>query len=152
MKDNTGQHTQYKQVKMEGERKLHTSKHLVHRFAKTEVQGYSVMDMGAAGFVVANALVEGRRRATYRCVLRVCVPCVTLCVFWIVFLIPVLSVLLVFCDFCILFCSLFCLYFKVLLPLIHFLWNFLIYLGNFVACIEFYLIWSYSPTKGTSTF
>ncbi|KAG0695769.1 GPI-anchored wall transfer protein 1 [Chionoecetes opilio] len=41
------------------------------RFAKTEVQGYSMMDVGAAGFVVANGLVEGRRRASYRCVIRV---------------------------------------------------------------------------------
>lgn len=40
------------------------------RFAKTEEQGYSVMDMGAAGFVVANALVEGQRKVSYRAILR----------------------------------------------------------------------------------
>lgn len=40
------------------------------RFAKTEVQGYSVMDVGAAGYVIANALVEGRRQASHRVVLK----------------------------------------------------------------------------------
>lgn len=40
------------------------------RFAKTEVQGYSVMDVGAAGYVIANALVEGRRQASHRAVLK----------------------------------------------------------------------------------
>ncbi|XP_045125014.1 uncharacterized protein At4g17910-like [Portunus trituberculatus] len=57
------------------------------RFAKTEVRGYSVMDVGAAGYVIANALVEGRRQASYRAVLKdavllVCLAVVRLVMVW----------------------------------------------------------------------
>uniref|UniRef100_A0A0N7ZA53 Phosphatidylinositol-glycan biosynthesis class W protein n=1 Tax=Scylla olivacea TaxID=85551 RepID=A0A0N7ZA53_SCYOL len=57
------------------------------RFAKTEVQGYSVMDVGAAGYVIANALVEGRRQASLRVVLKdtallVCLGLVRLAMVW----------------------------------------------------------------------
>lgn len=36
------------------------------RFAKTEEYGYSVMDVGAGGFVVVNGFVEGRKRRCYK--------------------------------------------------------------------------------------
>lgn len=46
------------------------SKHLFFyifvRFAKTEEYGYSVMDVGAGGFVVVNGFVEGRKRRCYK--------------------------------------------------------------------------------------
>ncbi|XP_071525433.1 uncharacterized protein [Panulirus ornatus] len=40
------------------------------RFAKTEEYGYSLMDVGAAGFVIINGIVEGRKRAPHRLVVR----------------------------------------------------------------------------------
>nr|XP_045623840.1 GPI-anchored wall transfer protein 1-like isoform X2 [Procambarus clarkii] len=40
------------------------------RFAKTEEYGYSLMDVGAAGFVVMNGIVEGKKRASYRFIAR----------------------------------------------------------------------------------
>lgn len=40
------------------------------RFAKTEEYGYSLMDVGAAGFVTMNGIVEGKKRASYRFVAR----------------------------------------------------------------------------------
>lgn len=39
------------------------------RFAKTEEYGYSVMDVGAGGFVVVNGFVEGRKRRCYKSVM-----------------------------------------------------------------------------------
>lgn len=57
------------------------------RFAKTEVQGYSIMDVGAAGFVVANGLVESRRQVALRVVARdvavlMCLGVVRLAMVW----------------------------------------------------------------------
>ncbi|KAK3859861.1 hypothetical protein Pcinc_034050 [Petrolisthes cinctipes] len=40
------------------------------RFAKTEEYGYSLMDTGAIGFVIANGVVEGRKRCSLWFVVR----------------------------------------------------------------------------------
>ncbi|XP_068246795.1 uncharacterized protein [Palaemon carinicauda] len=40
------------------------------RFIKTEEYGYSLMDVGAAGFVINNGIVEGRKRPSYKSVAR----------------------------------------------------------------------------------
>ncbi|XP_064091040.1 uncharacterized protein LOC135204793 [Macrobrachium nipponense] len=40
------------------------------RFVKTEEYGYSLMDVGAAGFVINNGIVEGRKRPCYKAVVR----------------------------------------------------------------------------------
>ncbi|XP_042235321.1 GPI-anchored wall transfer protein 1-like [Homarus americanus] len=40
------------------------------RFAKTEEYGYSLMDVGAAGFVVINGIVETKKRPYYRYIMR----------------------------------------------------------------------------------
>ncbi|KAG7176492.1 GPI-anchored wall transfer protein 1-like [Homarus americanus] len=39
-------------------------------FAKTEEYGYSLMDVGAAGFVVINGIVETKKRPYYRYIMR----------------------------------------------------------------------------------
>lgn len=40
------------------------------RFVKTEEYGYSLMDAGAAAFIISNGVVEGRKRPSYKVVVR----------------------------------------------------------------------------------